>query len=72
MSVVDWHSCICGKRSYHDKGDAKTVRRTMGDKGIGVYRCPISGGWHLGHKPRLLIRGRISRDDIYQRPGGAA
>lgn len=56
---ADYTTCICGKRGYHHKTDAKRVRRTIGDK-------------HLGHKPRLLIRGRISRPQIEYRRGGAA
>lgn len=61
---ADYTTCNCGKRGYHHKTDAKRVRRTIGDKHLGIYRCPHSNYWHLGHKPRLLIRGRISRSQI--------
>lgn len=73
MSVIDFYTCdVCGKRTYYCKGDAKTVRRMMGDGGLGVYHCEHANGWHLGHKPRLLVRGRISRDEVVSRRGGAA
>ena len=67
-----YHTCDCGKRCYYTKSAAKRVRRIMGDSGLSVYRCPHSDTWHIGHKPRPLVRGEISRDEITTRPRGAA
>ncbi|MGW0039840.1 hypothetical protein [Gordonia sp. NPDC003376] len=67
-TAPDWTTCPdCGKRSYRAKRDAKTLRRRLGDGRLSVYRCLGSGYWHVGHKPHLLARGVISRDDVEQR-----
>lgn len=57
-------ACICGKRGYHHKRDAKTVRRVHGGDHLSVYRCTTSGYWHIGHRPALLTRGVIGRADV--------
>lgn len=38
MTYIDWHTCTCGKRAYHHKRDAKTIRRHIGDTTMSVYR----------------------------------
>lgn len=63
-AAPDYLTCICGKRGYFAKRDAKTVRRVHGGDHLSVYRCGSSGYWHIGHKPALLTRGIISRTDI--------
>lgn len=73
MTHNDWTTCTgCGKRGYYSKTDAKNVRQAMGEKGLSVYRCQQSGAWHLGHKPRQLVQGRISRAEIVNRVRGGA
>ncbi|AZG43462.1 hypothetical protein [Gordonia insulae] len=64
MTFTDWHTCICGKRAYHRKSDAKKIRRHIGDNTMSVYRCQHSDGWHIGHPPPGLKEGRIGRDQI--------
>lgn len=65
MTKLDWHTCRCGKRGYHNRKTAAAVRRGHRDRRhLGVYRCHISNLWHLGHKPRTLINGDIGRHEL--------
>ena len=41
-------TCDCGKRAFHDKRDAKALSRQLHD-GLRVYRCDLTGAWHVGH-----------------------
>lgn len=54
----------CGKRRFLTKADAKTVARQMkGRRGrLNAYRC--GDFWHLGHLPKPVARGRLTRDDL--------
>lgn len=60
--------CTCGKIRYLTKGAAKRqARRMKGRIGrLNAYRCP-AGFWHLGHLPKAVIRGEISRAEIRPR-----
>lgn len=63
--TLDWTTCTCGKRSYRDRKDAATIRRGHRHRRhLGVYRCPHSGMWHLGHRPPQLRIGLVSRHDL--------
>lgn len=65
MSWHNWQPCACGKRGYIAKAGAKTARRILGGDHLSVYRCAVSGNWHLGHKPAKLTRGEITRDEVH-------
>lgn len=49
---------ICGnKHRYPSRGAAlhemwRLIRRGTHPSGINVYKCPVCGGWHVGHKAR--------------------
>jgi len=51
------HTCLCGKRAYRTRQDARTVVKEMRRKGhirgdalrLSTYRC-TSGVWHVGHR----------------------
>ena len=53
--------CGCGKRSFETKPYAKALRQQLGGHGLHIYRCPQSGGWHVGHQ-----RVGMTRDDYRQ------
>ena len=60
----------CGKIRFSRKRDAKRViTRMKGRRGrMHAYPCAISEGfYHVGHVPRALAQGRITRDDIIRR-----
>ena len=47
-------TCICGKKSYASKSDAKAAKQRYHphDKAIRPYACdlPLNRVWHLGHQ----------------------
>lgn len=57
-------TCACGKVGYLCRRDAKHIARQLGHRGLSTYRCPDSGYWHLGHLPKRVIAGEMSRDEI--------
>jgi GH24 family phage-related lysozyme (muramidase) len=65
--------CTCGKIRYLTKSHAKAaVRRMKGRVGrLNAYRCP-AGFWHIGHLPKDVTKGRISREQIRPREQPAA
>lgn len=57
----------CGKIRFLRKRDAKRViTRMKGRRGrMHAYPCRTTEGyWHVGHVPRALTRGDISRAEI--------
>jgi len=57
--------CPTGKRGYFTRADARAAKRTHANKGLSVYECPACHDWHLGHLPRKVRRGEITRADIF-------
>lgn len=55
----------CKKVSYRSKRAAKTARRRVGDGGLRPYFCERHNSWHLGHLPRAIHRGDVSRSEVY-------
>ena len=57
-------TCRCGKLGYPSQEAALSKAARMqahphgqvGHRVLGVYRCPVSGVWHVGHRPRVLSR----------------
>lgn len=49
---------VCGDKQRHDdKTSAEQhrhhlIRNGASPRRINVYRCPVCGGWHVGHWPR--------------------
>lgn len=64
------HQCPCGKRAYPVRAAAKRVAKRL-NSGAGVYRCRVVAGddrpFHVGHLPRNVVKGKISRGEIYNR-----
>lgn len=58
---------VCGKVRFRSKSEAKRyIRRMKGRDGrMQAYRC--GDFWHIGHPPRALVAGDISRDEIKPR-----
>ena len=57
--------CTCGKIRYSTKRAAKlAARRIRGREGrLNAYKC--SGGfWHIGHLPKVVTSGEVSRAQI--------
>ena len=66
--LIFWTRCTCGKRSYWSRREARVRKRQHSDrKGLNVYRCNESQLFHIGHKPKALGRGQITRDQIEHR-----
>lgn len=58
----------CGKRRWLSRADAKTIaKRLPQGKGIGLHPYRCGDFWHLGHLPRAVIAGALTRDDIQPR-----
>lgn len=54
----------CGKKSWLTRADAKAMaRRIPGGRSLSAYRC--GNYWHLGHLPRPVATGALTRDDIH-------
>lgn len=55
----------CGKKQWLSRADARTMAKRMPfGKGIGLHPYRCGDFWHLGHLPRAVIAGDITRDDI--------
>jgi len=54
----------CGKVRYISRRDARHRRRQLGGKGLRPYRC--HGYWHLGHLPRSVRHGLLSKAEAYR------
>lgn len=65
--AVDYGVCAdCGKRSFESRADAREVAQRLSRADLRPYRCHGNGqAWHLGHLPRPVIAGEISRDQIH-------
>lgn len=79
-----WYACPrTGKRGYLDRADARAARaRTRGSRGeasgkdgaLSIYRCeddehgPGCTRFHIGHLPRRVVRGEVTRDEVYRKP----
>lgn len=60
----------CGKIRFLRKRDAKRVITRMKGRRdrVHAYQCHDTPEfWHIGHPPKALVRGDISRDDIVTR-----
>lgn len=67
------YTCGCGKLAYRSKTEAKRAMREAQDRYSGEpghwnpYRCLADiGVWHYGHLPRSVVRGHISRGEVYR------
>lgn len=78
-----WYHCASsGKRGYTTRADARAARaRTRGSRGeakgkdgaLSIYRCDGlelggCGRYHVGHLPRVVVRGEADRSEVYRRP----
>jgi hypothetical protein len=67
------HLCTCevhGKLSFESRKLARLHARRVhpGDHRLNAYECDATPGlWHLGHLPRVVVRGRIDRTRIGDR-----
>ncbi len=64
-------TCVCGKRSYLTRKDAKdAARRVGGDPRRGhpnAYECAqVPGAWHGGLLPPEVARGTAERPNVTQ------
>lgn len=55
--------CVCGKRGYYSRKEAKKEQRHNSWHGMTSYRCERSevALWHLGHLPGPVKKGRWDR-----------
>ena len=65
--IPDLGRCACGKVRYRSRADARRFARKRNMRGLNAYQCGET--WHLGHAPRAVKRGDMSRSDI--RPRGS-
>lgn len=59
------HCGSCQKYLYACKADAKRMIRGNPEKGLSAYECEYMPGWHIGHLPRVVQEGRITRSEYY-------
>lgn len=52
-----------GKRVYTSRGRARTARVRVGDRKLNIYRCDACAGYHLGHLPRIVVAGELTRGE---------
>ena len=55
----------CGKRSYPSKREARRARGQVAghdSRHLSVYRC--GDWWHIGHLPRMIVRGDAARGEL--------
>src|SRR4051812_16708636 len=61
-------ACSTGKWSFPTRAAARKFSAKARGSGRGnmrPYVCDECGFWHIGHTPRAVIRGEVSRDDWY-------
>lgn len=62
----EWGGGTCHahrKRLYSTRRSARTVARQV-DRTMRAYRCDtLPGYWHIGHIPREVARGEVSKED---------
>jgi hypothetical protein len=66
------HTCQCGKLAYRSKTEAKRAMREAQDRYSGqpghwnTYRCGTDpDAFHYGHLPKSVVKGHISRGEVY-------
>lgn len=62
-----WVSDVCptGKRSHTTRRGAKVALKRLrgrGGESLGLYQCDTCGHWHVGHRPKAVTRGQISKE----------
>lgn len=66
--------CVSNKRAYWTKaaarGVVKELRKEPGGKGLCAYACSDCSYFHVGHLPKDVRRGKVTRQDIYGREAG--
>lgn len=61
------HACR-GKQRFPNKRVARAARRrTISDGHLNIYACPFCDAYHLGHLPKVIVAGELSRADWRQR-----
>lgn len=70
-------NCGTGKKAYVTRAEARQVavriQKQDGGERMSAYKCNVDGGcgyFHIGHLPRAVKRGEITRDEY--RKGDAA
>lgn len=66
--------CETGKRAYWTKaaarGTVKELRKEPDGKGLCAYACPHCDYFHIGHLPKDVRRGKVTRQDVYGKEAG--
>lgn len=61
------HCDDCGKGCYTTRSGARAAAKKVG-KELRAYQCPVNQWvWHFGHLPKSVLRGRITRGQLYPR-----
>lgn len=57
---------VHGKRAF-TKGNAKKLKHMLPhNAGMSRYRCRyLLDGWHVGHLPAVVMRGEMTRGEVY-------
>lgn len=56
----------CDKDLFRSKKDAKRRIRDTPEPGLCAYECEILEGWHIGHLPWMVRKGRLTRAEYYK------
>lgn len=59
---------VHAKKGYLSRKTAKRAKRSLCEGSMSVYPCDaVPGTFHIGHTPKAVIKGKISRAEIMPR-----
>jgi len=57
----------CNKRWFRSRSEARKRAKVV-DRKMNAYPCPVvTHLWHLGHLPRSVVHGQVTRGQIYRK-----
>lgn len=58
-------TCSSGKVGHSSRAKAKASAKLVKGHTMRPYYCDECGAWHVGHKPRAVVRGEVTADEWY-------
>lgn len=67
-------TCSSGKFGYVSRRTAKESanKQRQASGPMRPYRCDECSLWHIGHKPKAVIRGEVTSSEWYEQRRGSA
>ena len=60
--------CKSGKKAFWTMAGARGLAKKMkqlGSKGLHAYDCPHCDYFHVGHIPKGVVRGRVTKREVF-------